>query len=94
MKLVEIKDVRVGQIYQFGENLCRCFVVKKVYKTSVYGVVYQAFDCPTMPEESKGKLYMKNYRMPSIPHGELIGFLSITHIEEKREFSRNSKKGI
>ena len=79
MKLVEIKDVRVGQVWQFGENMCRCFVVERTMKTKTCGATYQAFDCPTMPEECKGELYIKDYDMPKIPHGRLIGKLGITH---------------
>nr|DAE58343.1 MAG TPA: hypothetical protein [Caudoviricetes sp.] len=79
MKLVEIKDVRIGQVWQFGENMCRCFVVERTMKTKTCGATYQAFDCPTMPEECKGELYIKDYDMPKIPHGRLIGKLGITH---------------
>lgn len=78
MKLVEIKDVRVGQVWQFDENMCRCFVVERTMKTKTCGATYQAFDCPTMPEECKGELYIKDYDMPKIPHGRLIGKLGIT----------------
>lgn len=85
MKLVEIKDVRIGQVWQFGENMCRCFVVERTMKTKTCGATYQAFDCPTMPEECKGELYIKDYDMPKIPHGRLIGKLGITHrIEDNR----------
>lgn len=79
MKLVEIKDVRPGQVWQFGENMCRCFVVERTMKTKTCGTTYQAFDCPTMPEECKGELYIRDYDMPKIPHGKLIGKLDITH---------------
>lgn len=82
MKLVEIKDVRIGQVWQFGENMCRCFVVERTMKTKTCGATYQAFDCPTMPEECKGELYIKDYDMPKIPHGRLIGKLGITHRTE------------
>lgn len=82
MKLVEIKDVRPGQVWQFGENMCRCFVVERTMKTKTCGTTYQAFDCPTMPEECKGELYIKDYDMPKIPHGKLIGKTGITHRTE------------
>lgn len=79
MKLVKIKDVRPGQVWQFDENMCRCFVVERTMKTKTCGTTYQAFDCPTMPEECKGELYIRDYDMPKIPHGKLIGKIGITH---------------
>lgn len=70
MKLVEIKDVRVGQVWQFDENMCRCFVVERTMKTEQLIKLSIVLQC------QKNAKVIKDYDMPKIPHGRLIG---ITH---------------
>lgn len=73
MKLVEIKDVRVGQVWQFDENMCRCFVVERTMKTE------QPIKLSIVLQCQKNAKVIKDYDMPKIPHGRLIGKLGITH---------------